>query len=106
MAEKAAPPALSIGVGTVRLTVWENETSNGGKRYSVQPSRSYLKDEQWQRTDYFNHGDLLNLAKLLERAEDWIAKQVIRGAQERMGTSDSGSPKKKVIYGITDSGNR
>jgi hypothetical protein len=43
--------------------------------------RSYRDDSggEWKTSGSFNHGDLLNAAKLLERAEDYISRHSDRG---------------------------
>jgi hypothetical protein len=47
---------------------------NGDGFYNVTARRSYKDDEgQWQESDSFGHGDLLNAVKVLERAENWIS---------------------------------
>ena len=87
MAEKQRP-ALSLSMGALKVTVWGNKRDNGNIQYSVQFSRSYRdKDEQWQQTNYFNRNDLLNIAKMAERAEEWIANRLT--ATNRVNSDDS-----------------
>ena len=64
-------PVERFRIGSVTAAVWKND--NG---YSITLRRSY-KDahDQWQDSDQFFPGDLLNAAKVLERAEDWISAQ-------------------------------
>jgi hypothetical protein len=69
MADPNAPVA-KFRVGFVTASVWKNDTGF----YSVTLQRSYRDDAgAWQNADNFSHGDLLNAAKVLERAEHWIA---------------------------------
>lgn len=63
-------PAFKFKLGLVTATIWENDGF-----YSVDLNRSYKdKDGQWQNTTSFGHSDLLNVAKSVERAENWIAR--------------------------------
>lgn len=64
-------PETKFRVGAVTATIWKND--NG---FSVSLQRSYRDDRgDWQNADNFFPGDLLNAAKVLERAEAWIANQ-------------------------------
>ena len=68
-------PAARFRVGLVTATVWENE-SGDSKFFTTVLSRSYKDgDNKWQQTDNLNQGDLLNGAKVLQRAEQFISEQ-------------------------------
>ena len=67
MADK---PVKKFRVGFVAAAVWKN-----GDFYNVTLSRSYKDGEDWKDTDNLGAGDLLNAAKVLERAEAFIANQ-------------------------------
>lgn len=62
-------PAHKLRLGLITATIWDNDGF-----FSVDLARSY-KDNQgmWQSTTSFAHSDLLNLSKLAQRAESWIA---------------------------------
>ncbi|RYG90583.1 hypothetical protein EU803_11285 [Loktanella sp. IMCC34160] len=64
-------PAHKFRIGAITATIWDNDGF-----YTVDMSRSY-KDSagQWQTTSSFAQADLLNLSKLAQRAESWIAGQ-------------------------------
>jgi hypothetical protein len=67
-------PVATFRIGLVKASVWKNE--NGGKtQYNTTFVRSYKDGDTWHDGDSFGHGDLLNLAKVAERAENWIANQ-------------------------------
>lgn len=67
-------PVTRIRIGSVSAAIWKNESATGGF-YSVTLQRSYRDDTgDWKNADGLNHGDLLNAAKVLERAEDYISK--------------------------------
>jgi hypothetical protein len=67
---KANQPANKFRLGYVTATVWKNDDF-----YSVVLERSYKDGDDWKSTDQLNAGDLLNAAKVLERAEAWISEQ-------------------------------
>jgi hypothetical protein len=68
-------PAFKASIGSVSVTVWRNE----GERttyYTTDIVCNYKDAKgEWATTSSFNHDDLLNVAKLAERAESFIAKQ-------------------------------
>lgn len=69
---KANQPAAKFRLGYVTATVWKND----GDFYSVSLTKSYKDDDgNWQDTDSLNAGDLLNSAKVLTRAEEYISAQ-------------------------------
>jgi hypothetical protein len=69
MAQGNAPVA-KFRVGYVTAAVWQND-----KHFNVVLSKAYKDGDDWKDTDQLGHGDLLNAAKVLERAEGWIADQ-------------------------------
>ena len=69
-------PETKFRIGALSATVWKNETDGGRSFYSVDISRGYKDDDdEWKQTSRFSAGDLLNVAKLADRAEAWIAEQ-------------------------------
>lgn len=68
-------PVKKIRIGYVTATVWKNETADK-PFYTVQLAVNYKDAEgNWKAGDNLTHSDLLNAAKVLERAESWIAAQ-------------------------------
>jgi len=67
---KSKEPVARFRVGFVTAAVWENE-----KFYNVTLQKSYKDDGEYKNTDSLGHGDLLNAAKALTRAEEWISQQ-------------------------------
>ena len=63
-------PVKKFRVGFVTVAVWKNEDF-----HSVTLQKSFKDGDEWKNTDSFNHADLLNTAKALERAEEWISQQ-------------------------------
>jgi hypothetical protein len=73
MAQNA--PIKRFRIGFVTASVWKNETADR-PFYTVTVQRAY-KDEKgdYQNNGNFNHADLLNLSRVVVRAENWIADQ-------------------------------
>jgi hypothetical protein len=68
----ADQPSAKFRLGSVTAAVWKN----GEGFYNVTLQRSYKDDAgEWKNTDQLGHGDLLNAAKVLERAEEYIARK-------------------------------
>ncbi|TCU78887.1 hypothetical protein EDE08_101670 [Bradyrhizobium sp. R2.2-H] len=69
----ANAPVVKFRIGFVTASVWAND-----RHYNVTLSKSYKEkdSDEWRETDSLGHGDLLNAAKVLERAESFIADQV------------------------------
>ena len=70
-------PAFKTNIGALQCSVWENRSQDGSKLYySTEIIRSYKdRDGIWKKSSSFNHDELLNVAKLAERAESFIARQ-------------------------------
>ncbi|MBN8965820.1 MAG: hypothetical protein J0H89_10685 [Rhizobiales bacterium] len=66
---KGDKPAAKFRLGYVTATVWKN-----GEFHNVVLSKSYKDGEEWKDTDQLGTGDLLNAAKVLERAEKYISE--------------------------------
>lgn len=73
----ANTPVQKFRIGNVTASVWENEgTRDGSVFHTVTLQRSFRNgDGEYQNSDSLNSGDLLNAAKVLERAEAWISMQ-------------------------------
>jgi hypothetical protein len=68
-------PAKKFRVGYVTATIWKNEVTDR-PFFTVEVARTYKDAEgNLKNTPSLNHDDLLNAAKLLTRAEAWIAEQ-------------------------------
>jgi len=68
---KGNPPDAKFRIGFVTASVWKNDSGF----YSVTLQRSYKEDGEIKNTDQLGAADLLNGAKVLQRAEAWIADQ-------------------------------
>lgn len=67
---KENQPAAKFRVGYVTATVWKND-----KHFNTVLSKSYKDGDDWKDTDQLGSGDLLNAAKVLQRAEEFISAQ-------------------------------
>lgn len=65
-------PAAKFKLGYVTATVWLNNE----KFHSIVLSKSYKDGDEWRETDQLGPGDLLNAAKLLQRAEEFCSGQI------------------------------
>lgn len=62
-------------LGRVSAAVWANEGEHR-MRYSVTLCRLYKdQKQQWQTSESFSRDDLLQLAKVCDRAHSWICER-------------------------------
>jgi len=67
-------PIHTERIGTLSASIWSNTTAEGRTFYSVTFERTYRAEgDELKNASSFNHDDLLNVAKVAERAEAWIA---------------------------------
>ena len=66
-------PAWKTRIGFITGTVWKNDDF-----YSVTIQRSYQNGNDWHSSSSYNHGDLLNVAKIAERCELWIVNHPVQ----------------------------
>lgn len=71
MAKTKQQPAHEIRMGSLKATIWENQTTSG-TRHNVTVSRLYKDGEEWKQTESFGRDDLPLLAKVIDRAHSWI----------------------------------
>jgi len=64
-------PAHEIRIGAVKAVIWANQTDSG-VFYNVNLSRLYKDGDDWKSTDSFRRDDLPLVAKLADKAFDWI----------------------------------
>ena len=77
MPKEKAPPIVTFRIGNVKAAVWKNE-----KHFNVTFAKAY-KDSggDYQDTASFSHADLLNVANVAKRAEEFIAKQATEATE-------------------------
>jgi hypothetical protein len=70
-------PIHTEKIGALSASIWSNTTSEGRTFYSVTIERTYRAEgDELKHARSFNHDDLLNVAKVAERAEAWIAAKM------------------------------
>ncbi len=67
-------PAHEIRLGSIKATIWENETPNGF-RHNVTLARLYKDADEWKRSESFGRDDLPLVAKVVDQAHSWIYEQ-------------------------------
>jgi hypothetical protein len=59
---------------SVKAAIWKNPTEKGDQ-FNVTVSRIYKDGEVWKSTNSFGKDDLLALAKVADKAHDWVCEQ-------------------------------
>lgn len=73
--EDTRKPVHTIHIAPIRVSIWENTSSEGNKFFSITWQRSYMKDGRWQHSNSVSSNNLLNLILALKQAEEWIRVQ-------------------------------
>jgi len=60
-------PKSTYQVGSSKVVVWENKSSDGKTWKSFKVEKIYKKDEKWESTNNFKEEDLLNLKAALDK---------------------------------------
>ena len=71
MSEETSPPVAEFKLGAVKALVWRNQTQYG-VRHNVTVQRLYKDGDDWKSTQTFGRDDLPLLAKVADRAFEWI----------------------------------
>lgn len=71
---KKSKPAHEIRLGSIKATIWQNQSENG-VRYNVSISRSYRDGDVWKDTQSFGRDDLPRVTKCADLAYEWIFTQ-------------------------------
>jgi len=69
-------PVKVFKEGLLQVAIWENQSKEGDKFYTVTPSRSYKEnpedDNSWEQTSQLNRNNLPAMAALLNCAYNWM----------------------------------
>ena len=86
--ESTSPqPIQRFRIGLIEAAVWQNTADNNRVFYNVTLQRSFQDREgEWKTTGSFSHTDLLNVARLAERAESWISSR-LNGRQAQQNSA-------------------
>lgn len=72
MTTQKQKPAHEIRVGTIKASIWANQSQKTGTWYCVTFQRSYKIGDVWKRTSGFGINDLPVVSKLADKAALWI----------------------------------
>lgn len=67
-------PVHEVRLGTIKATIWANETQ-GGIRHNVNLARLYKDGDEWKSSDSFGRDDLPLVAKVVDLAHTWIFQE-------------------------------
>ena len=67
-------PVHEIRLGTIKATIWANETQSG-IRHNVNVARLYKDGDDWKSSDSFGRDDLPVVAKVADMAHTWIFQE-------------------------------
>ena len=71
----AKKPTHEFKLGSIRVTVWKNQTADGKPWFNVRTSRLFKDDGKWRDADSFRRDDLPIVALAVNMAYEWIWKQ-------------------------------
>ena len=77
MPQTKQSPVHEIRLGSIKATIWENETTVG-KRHSLNVTRLYKDGEEWKQTTSFGRDDLPLVSKVVDQSHTWIFEQAHR----------------------------
>jgi hypothetical protein len=69
-------PVHTLKIGSLHASIWLNTSQGGNSFYTTTIERRYREGNDYKSTGSYNHEDLLNVAKLAKRAEEWIATKL------------------------------
>ena len=86
-------PAHEFRYGRLKATIWRQE-SDKGPWFNTVATKSYKDDEgNWQTTNGLARDELLLMAQLLIKANDWIWQEQANQQRERQpGEDDEPAP--------------
>ena len=66
-------PAFEARIGSVRVSVWKNETEAGAIYFNTTIERRYRDGDEWKSTTSFTgYGDCILAAAALDLAKDFL----------------------------------
>ena len=70
-------PVHQVRLGNIKAAIYKNDTESG-TQFNVTFERLFKKDDEWQSSDSFGKGDLLQLGKEASEAHSWIFAQAAK----------------------------
>lgn len=74
-------PVHEIRLGSIRATIWQNESEDGGVWYRASITRRYKSGNEWAETSSFSRDDLPVAGQAATMAHAWIWEQEAAHAQ-------------------------
>ena len=68
----AQKPVKKIQLGSIRATIWENQSDKGKPWFNVVVTRSYKDGDEFKDSNSFGHSDLPVVSKAMDFAYRWI----------------------------------
>ena len=90
-------PTHEIRLGSIRATIWKNETKDGGPWFAVTLSRVYESNGNWKDVASFRRDDLPIVAKALDMAYDWMWRAKLQAQLAEKATSEIESSCEAVV---------
>lgn len=84
--EKSRPVHV-VRFGSVRASIWVNETQNGSM-HSVTVTRSFKEGDDWHDSTSFAREEILLASKALDEAHSWIHRELERASREERQRRD------------------
>lgn len=88
---KKSKPAHEIRLGSIKATIWQNQSENG-VRYNVNFSRGYRDGDVWKDTQSFGRDDLPRVIKCADLAYEWIFLNSGTSADEEPSATPASPP--------------
>jgi hypothetical protein len=89
-----AKPVHQVRFGRIRAAIWQNNTDNG-PRHNVTVSRLYRDGDRWRDSTSFGRDDLPLVAKVCDRAQEWIyehGQEAAKAAETTAGNEVDAAP--------------
>ena len=81
-------PVHVVRYGSVRASVWANQTQNG-VMHSVTVTRSFKDGEEWHDSTSFARDEILAASKALDEAHSWIYLELAKAPREGRSSRDA-----------------
>ena len=69
-------PVHTLRIGALHASIWLNTSKEQHTFYKTTIERRYREGNEYKGTGSYDHEDLLNVAQLAQRAEEWIATKM------------------------------
>ena len=70
--EEKKKPVSSYKCGAIDVAVWEQESKEGNKFYTITMNRSYKDGEEWKKTTSIRGQDVMDVIVCLNKAYEFI----------------------------------